>query len=522
MITINYGVFHLKSDNIYEDVIQHYKTYNVRPLALFSDAYVFSRFWDNLYILLLVILIMHVCNLFFIYKIAEKINIKLNGYCLTLFALAPILAEGLYWHSASNRIVVSLFFCLASIYFLLLYFEKREMKVETEEFKKEEKKLEMEDDFRIQEKKNYKEEKTKKSTFKEVIEKIKAERLRELIKKIKRQTNKIPAKAYLIFAIILNLLCVGYYEQTIALNLFLFVFVLICLKKYKYISIPIVSTTWIGAWYIYFMMNGEMQARGALSLSGILTNTADTLSEVMANLKNMRLRFEYSLQQGKLLLTDSWVSILLLIVIGALVFLHYKNNWGKDENKSIIKKILLGLIMFISPILPFFVLETSFVAVRNMYLPIFGLMIIVELIIDLILKIVRNDFVKNLIKSSLTGIAIVLFVISNINELNDYKKVHELDNKVVEQVLKEVGEDTIENKKSISVNFDQEALVKYKELTNYIYSVIEADWALAGKIQVTRQDEDFGPIYINEKQDEADYVLYFDEEMNLIKSGDEI
>ncbi len=447
---------------------------------------------------------MHICNLFFIYKIAEKINIKLNAYCLTLFALAPLLAEGLYWHSASNRIVVSLFFCLSSIYLLIKYFEKKETKVQTEE------KLES------QETKS-KKIKTETRSLKEIIKKFKIVNLNVIREKIKKQTNKIPAKVFLIVAIILNLLCVGYYEQTVALNLFLFAFVLICLKKYKYLFIPIASTTWIGAWYIHFMMTGEMQARGALSLSGIITNTIDTISEVSANIHNMYLLFEYSLQQGKILLTDSWLSIIILLVIGVFIFFHYKNNWGKDENSSLIKKILLGLIIFITPILPFFVLETSFVAVRNMYLPIFGFMILIEVVVDLILRLVKNDFVKNIIKTSMLGTAMILFVISNINELHDYKKVHELDNKIVAQVLNEVGEEAIENKKTISVNFDQESLVKYKNLTNYIYSVIEADWALAGKIQVTRQDEDFGTIYINEKQNEADYTLYFDENMNLIK-----
>lgn len=492
MIIINCGVFHLKSDNIYENVIKHYKSYNVRPLAFLSDAYVFSWFWDNLYILLLVILVMHICNLFFIYKIAEKINIKLNAYCLTLFALAPLLAEGLYWHSASNRIVVSLFFCLSSIYLLIKYFEKKEIK---EGFDK------------------------KTETEEKIIKKDQVNKniLKEITEKFKNKTNKIPAKVFLVFAIILNFLCVGYYEQTVALNLFLFMFVLICMKKYKYISIPVASTAWIGAWYVYFMMTGEMQARGALSLSGIIANTIDTFGEVSANINNMYLLFEHSLQQGKSLITDSWMSLILLFVIGIFIFFHYTNSWGKDENKSIFKKMLLGLIMFITPILPFFVLETSFVAVRNMYLPIFGFMILIEIIVDLLLKLIKNDFVKNLIKTTMLGIAMILFVISNINELHDYKKVHELDNKIVAQVLNEVGDEAIENKKTISVNFDQEALVKYKNLTNYIYSVIEADWALAGKIQVTRKDTDFGKIYINEKQNEADYTLYFDENMDLIK-----
>ena len=85
-IIINYGIFHLRNDNIYEDVIKTYKSYNVRPLAFITDAYIFSWFWDNMYALLLLMIIMHVANLYFIYKISEKIGIKLNAFCIILFA----------------------------------------------------------------------------------------------------------------------------------------------------------------------------------------------------------------------------------------------------------------------------------------------------------------------------------------------------------------------------------------------------------------------------------------------------
>ena len=80
MIIINYGIFHLRSENIYEDVIMQYRSYNVRPLAFLTDAYIFSWFWDNMYALLLIMILMHVANLFFIYKICAKIDIKLNAF----------------------------------------------------------------------------------------------------------------------------------------------------------------------------------------------------------------------------------------------------------------------------------------------------------------------------------------------------------------------------------------------------------------------------------------------------------
>ena len=133
------------------------------------------------------------------------------------------------------------------------------------------------------------------------------------------------------------------------------------------------------------------------------------------------------------------------------------------------------------------------------------------------LNIIKNDNAKNIIKTSLTGITILLFFMSNLDGINDYKKVNMIDNKVVGQIIDEIGNEVFEQKKTISINYDVEKLYKYKNLTNYVGCVVESDWGMAGKIQVTRKDDDFGTIYINTNQDIADYVLYFDEEMNLIK-----
>lgn len=447
------GVFNLRNDNIYENIIDNYKSYNVRPLAFFSDAYIFSWFWDNMYALLLIMLIMHVCNLFFVYKICQEIDIKLNGFCLILFALSPILMEGLYWISASTRIVFSLFLCLASIYLLLL-------------------------------------------SFKEV-----------------KKGKKL---AMFLSSIILNLLCVGYYEQTIALNLFLFAFVLICLKKYRYMFIPLTSTVWIGIWYVYFMLNGKMQSRGALNLSGIFGAIINCCKDVYMNLKNSYLNFVYSLTPGREVIFGSWISIILLALVAFFVYYLYKNNFEKDDNMHIWKKLLLGMIIFIAPFLPFLVLETSYIAMRNMYMSILGLMIILEVLIDLVLKPLSNEKITNVIKTAITAFVMALFIISNIDGIHDFKKVNDLDNKVVKQVIDAVGDDAFEKQKSISINYDMTKLVEYKNLTNYVGSCIESDWAMAGKIQVMRDDIDFGKIYINSNQDKADYVLYFDENMELV------
>lgn len=447
------GVFHLKSDNIYENVIQKYKSYNVRPLAFFTEAYVFSWFSDNMYALLLIMVIMHIFNIFFMYKICEKIGIKLNALFLVTVAVAPFLIEALYWISASDRIVFSLFLCLASIYLLLLSFEEE---------------------------------------------------------------NSAKKLTKFMSAIILNLLCVGYYEQTVAFNLFFFAFVLICLKKYKYMFIPITSTAWIGAYYVYFMVNGEMQARGTLNLGGIFGNLISSFNMVNYNLKLAVKNFFVSFKNGINEVTMHIATIFLLALIVYFIYHIYKTKIVNNVDKTAWKKLLLGITLFVAPILPFIILESGYIAMRNMYMLTFGLVIIGELIFDLIVGRIKNEKTQNIISTTVIGIVLILGVIANIDGVNNYKKVNDLDNKVTAQMVKKLPAEAFESDKSISINYDEEALAEYKNLSNFVESTLEADWIMLGKLQVIRENTDVPKVYINENRESADYVLDFDNEMNLI------
>ncbi len=120
------GIYYLRNDDTYNNVIQHYKLYEEgRPLIFFLEAYVFSSFWNNLYILAIIIILMHSANIYLVYKIAEKIGVKLKYISLIIMAFMPIIFEGLYWISASDRTVISLFLSLLSIYIFLLFDEEK-------------------------------------------------------------------------------------------------------------------------------------------------------------------------------------------------------------------------------------------------------------------------------------------------------------------------------------------------------------------------------------------------------------
>ncbi len=438
------GVFHLKSDNIYEDVIQKYKSYNVRPFAFLFDAYIFQWFWDNMYALLVIMVVLHIFNIYLFYKICEKIDIKLNEFCLVLFAVSPILIEALYWISASTRIVFSLFLVLSSIYLLLLSFEEE-------------------------------------NTTRKLIE--------------------------FMSAIIINFISVGFYEQTIALNLFLFAFVLICLKKYKYIFIPIMSTTWIGIYYAYFMSTNQMQARGTLKLNGIFESIKEVIKLVS---ENFRAEYYNTINVIKVGFNTAIQHPIALTLLTALViyFIVYLFKNKQPKSNKYLRKIIFALIVFVAPFLPFIVLDTSFIATRNMYLSWFGVCVILDLLLDLLFQDVR--FVKSTIISAI----LICLILVDIDRIDDYKKVSELDDKMVKQIIDVIGYDTT---KTVSINYNPEDLIKCKNLTIYVQCAAEADWAMQGKIQVARKNVGISDVYINSGQDKADYVIYFDENMNIIK-----
>ena len=449
------GVYHLRSDDIGGDVISRYKSYDVRPFAFIFDAYVFSWFWDNMYALLILMIVFHVANLYLTYKICKKIGVNLSGFCICLFALCPILVEAIYWISASTRIVFSLFLCLSSIYLLLKSFD---------------------------------------------------------------ETNDCKRLVCFYSAILLNLICVGFYEQVIALNLFLFIFVMICLKKYKYIWIPITSTVWIGIWYVYFMMHGEMQARGALNISGMFGTAINCVKMIFKNYVNAYSNFIYSLGFGKEAMLGSLVTILIAILFIAFIVYVYKKKVNVTEKCNILRKIIFALIWIIVPFLPFIVLDTKFIAVRNLYFCTFGIAILFEVLVDYLLLIFKNDNAKNMIKTAVLAFITFFFIISNVDGVNNYGKVNLVDEKVTRQIIQNVPNEAFEEGKSISINYDANELFKYKNLSLFVESTVESDWATIGKIQVMRKSTSVPTIYINSNQDKADYVLYFDGQMNLVKN----
>lgn len=367
---------------------------------------------------------------------------------MILMCFAPILFEALYWISASDRIVFSLFLSLASIYLLLKSFDE-------------------------------------KSSAKEFI--------------------------YYLLSIILNFICVGFYEQVVAINFLLFTTVLIILKKYKYLLIPITSSMWIGVYYIISIINGSMQTRGELANSSILARFGQVTYYIKARIIDAFYVMKESIKNIPINIFASFASILLAILIGYLICFLLKNKSENENNKFDLRKFILGIMIIVVSLLPFIVLANPYIAMRNLFIPFIGVAISFEVIFEWALNYIKNKNVAQNIKIIITSFLLIISVISNVNELGAYKRINELDNKIAKEVLSIVPEAEIDQGKTISINFNQDDMYKAKNTKANLTCAFEIDWSAMGKLQVVRNKVGCGQVYINSKQNEADYVIWLDE-----------
>ena len=97
-------------------VFTYIGTIFTRPLAAVADYFVWSHFWNNMHFALAAILIMHFLTAYLLYVSFKKLGITLGTAFFVFFAFSPVIFEGIYWISASSRIVCGMFFAALSVY----------------------------------------------------------------------------------------------------------------------------------------------------------------------------------------------------------------------------------------------------------------------------------------------------------------------------------------------------------------------------------------------------------------------
>ncbi len=417
-----YGIFRLY-DNVFKDVILHYKTYTVRPVVALLDPYFWTKLWDNLGLALLIITFVHFLSCILIYKILKANNLNTGLGVMVIFSLMPLGSEATYWINASTRIVVGLFFVVLSLYLLCIYF--------------------------------------------------------------KNQNNSRYGYFILGAFFIIHLISLGFYEQLIVLSLFA-TFPLFALNwkriKRKWIAVlPAINFCLITIWYKAFSGSGMAANRGMLVNSDYLEHTKKIIKSIFHIWKvALGELYNTGFIKGIRIITGdgNYLFFSLAVVLSITVAFIYIKEKGDASCKTSVIKILLGVFLFIVPFIPFFVLDTVTVFKRNIFLSFIGL----GLVFEALLGVLSRNAVLNIFRGFIVGMLVFVFLTANVYELYYYRQLGQIDREITGKIsmIKESAGYLNGEKNLILFNAKAMYIQTYADRSP---NCTNADWALTGALE---------------------------------------
>jgi hypothetical protein len=361
--------------------------------------------------------LMHLVSCYLLQDIFAKLKIRFGEFGIIIFALAPFNFEAVYWISASTRIVIGLFVCLLSVKLLIKYIEKR--------------------------------------------------------------NNKM-----LLAAFLLNLLAMGFYEQIIVFNLFIACFVLFLkrkeVKNRLIFFIPFVSMGIIGIYYAYFIAKFPDLARAQARTTDYLTQAKTVIRSIFdiaisAQFYSMITTFKDGVIT--ILHNNSYIYLALVAVLSILLYTFFTKDKISLREKRI-KQLLTGILFFIVPFIPFFILNYYYIANRNVFLSMIGIAVLLEVIYSAVF----NNRAVSKLKGLFIVLTVVILVIMNISEVNNYKKINETDNAIAKEIITVIGQENIKEENSLYLFNTRYNYVQVSSST--VASSCSSDWGLMGLMQV--------------------------------------
>jgi len=464
-----------------------------RPLAGISDLYVWAYFWDNMIDAVIIISAMWAASAILFKKVFDR-RFGCGYIFLVIYALLPLGFEGTYWVSASSRVVCGMFFTALSA---------------------------------------------------AIFDKI-------LNVDLKKLHGALLVPAF----VILQLISFCFYEQILVLSfavtILLSLHSLILGNKKAFFGLFSVMNA-----VIYFVFTG-LNASGNLvsRMEIILPNTNyyfDVfLKELLRQLKTVFINGNYYtivkgflrgaeiINEGKMI-----VSTVIILSVGIVWYIcaRVKETLAEVENaeRSDKKehKLIYGLVFSIVaagvPLLPFFIITNPWFSFRGAVPSFCGIALFADIVANQAIRKI-SGFAKSssgkfrlrtYMVSGLTACLTVVFMVSAVSELADYKAVHEKDTAVVMALL-----ELYENDPELSVLNDSNELGDVRigvfnlganmlEDQNYYYhehvcGVTENPWSLLGMTFALREGENLPelpqtvPLDIDEThKDAAGRIIYF-------------
>ena len=380
----NYNYFPILDDNSMYGFFAKFKPVEIlqifpdfiktRPFAVLFDVFFISRIWNWSGLILFIMTVLFFLSCFFLYKVSQKVNIGIGYIAILFFTLNPFGFEGYYWIAASSRLIGGLFFSSLALYILVLIKDRYE------------------------------------------------------------SGNKVIGLILLFW--VSHMISMGFYEQVIAFTFIsacaLILFLFRPLKRLWILVIPVINLVIMGFYYLQSAGSENIQARGNLLTEGFIKH-GEIITEktfLFFVVKQLKVIYYGALDGISLVVNDkSWWFIAVIIIISALMGLVIYKYFDKNKKQKYMYKIIVGIVLIFVPMMPFYILKTTWIDNRNLFLSIIGLGIVVETIVCFI---ANKKFLK-LPMTFLVSFMLVIMMFGNIAEYANVRNTCLVDQRITSE-----------------------------------------------------------------------------------------
>ncbi|MBQ2932325.1 MAG: hypothetical protein IJE62_05740 [Clostridia bacterium] len=270
-----------------------------------------------------------------------------------------------------------------------------------------------------------------------------------------------------------NFLSMWFYEQTALLSFAVGLFVSIEKKSPGMLMATFLSALALFLFYFNFASKGDnahrMQIVAATEVPSNVLKTARSFFEVLfnVNFKILTRGFARGFNTIAKDFSILWISVLTILTS---VFFALTQNIKKTETK-LKKSLLVGFVLMLVPLAPFFVVENSVFNLRNLVPSLPGLAIVVDAIFD-----VRGKRWA----AALSAVLIFAFSISSVSEVGDYNYTANRDALLAQKISQQTKADTA--KISVKINTPK-YYTQNAPYNDHIMSMTGSDWGLSGIVR---------------------------------------
>ncbi len=269
---------------------------------------------------------------------------------------------------------------------------------------------------------------------------------------------------------VFNFLSIWFYEQTAILSLFCAVMFFIVLKQYSKIIIPSLNFVLLVFFYLSFGSTGDNAHRFSMvHFSELLYHSGKTASDIITAFIPVTFRIitnGFMRSVNTIFENFSYLWFAVIGILSVCCVILAKEHQGKSPKT----KIVYGIILAVSPTLPFFVTNNEF-ALRNLVPCLLG----VAIIFDGLMPFLLRSFTP-----ILACVCLIVFSVATASETIDYEKTARHDVSLAQKISQSVLPET----KQISVKITTPAYLPQNAIFgDHIKSMVGSDWGVMGIVR---------------------------------------